>query len=32
MSLSNSKDFVDRIEEWAHVIGVNLDRDPEQIM
>ena len=28
----NSKDLVDVIEEWAHHIGVNLDRDPEQIV
>jgi len=28
----NSKDFVDIIEKWALVIGVNLDRDPEQVM
>ena len=28
----NSKDFVDIIEEWALLIGVNLDRDSEQVM
>jgi len=28
----NSKDFVDVIEEWALLIGVNLDRNPEQIV
>ena len=32
MSVDNSKDFVDLIEKWANTIGVNLDRDPEQIM
>ena len=29
---TNSKDFADTIEEWALLIGVSLDRDPEQIM
>jgi hypothetical protein len=29
---TNSKDFTDTIEEWALLIGVSLDRDPEQIM
>ena len=32
MTVNSSRDFVDVIEEWAHMIGVNLDHDPEQIM
>ncbi len=32
MQINNSKDFVDIIEEWAQQIGINLDRDPEQIV
>lgn len=31
MSINNPRDFIDIIEEWAHVLGVNLDRDPEQL-
>ena len=28
----NSKGFIDMIEELAQLIGVSLDRDPEQIV
>lgn len=31
MLANNSKDLVERIEEWAHSIGINLDHDPDQI-
>ena len=31
MTINDTRDFVDVIEKWAHVIGVNLDRDPEQL-
>jgi len=31
MSYANM-DFLDVLEKWARVIGVNSDRDPEQIV
>ena len=32
MPVNDSKDFVDVIEQWALLIGVRLDSDPEQIV
>jgi hypothetical protein len=31
MSSNSQRSMMDMIEKWAHQIGVNLDRDPEQV-